>query len=90
MSSSCQSELGVSVDAMGSSRFSADVYARRLHEAAKATAAARLAGLIVTPGYDLKYLVGSRAQTFERLTALVLPVGHVLTVHVPAAIELEA
>ncbi|EUA42182.1 putative dipeptidase pepE domain protein [Mycobacterium xenopi 4042] len=25
------------------------------------------------PGYDLRYLIGSRAQTFERLTALVVP-----------------
>jgi Xaa-Pro aminopeptidase len=28
---------------------------------------------VITPGYDLRYLIGSRAQTFERLTALVLP-----------------
>ena len=65
------------------SRFSSDVYARRLHEAAKATAAAGLAGLIVTPGYDLTYLVGSRAQTFERLTALVLPAAGAPKVVVP-------
>ena len=64
-------------------RFSSDVYARRLHEAATATAAAGLAGLIVTPGYDLRYLVGSRAQTFERLTALVLPAVGAPTVVVP-------
>ena len=66
-----------------SSRFSVDVYARRLHEASTATAAAGLAGLIVTPGYDLRYLIGSRAQTFERLTALVLPAGRAATVVVP-------
>ena len=66
-----------------SSRFSVDIYARRLHEASTATAAAGLAGLIVTPGYDLRYLVGSRAQTFERLTALVLPAGRAATVVVP-------
>ena len=41
--------------------------------AAAAAADAGLAGLVITPGYDLRYLVGSRAQTFERLTALVLP-----------------
>ncbi len=64
-------------------RFSSDVYARRLHEAATATGAAGLAGLIVTPGYDLRYLVGSRAQTFERLTALVLPAVGAPTVVVP-------
>src|ERR1700747_1086976 len=80
MSSSCQPPSGVSVDAV---RFNSDVYARRLHEAANATATAGLAGLIITPGYDLRYLVGSRAQTFERLTALVLPVGRAPTVVVP-------
>ncbi|MGH3531801.1 MAG: M24 family metallopeptidase [Mycobacterium sp.] len=58
---------------MGSRRFDADVYARRLSAAATATADAGLAGLVITPGYDLRYLIGSRAQTFERLTALVLP-----------------
>lgn len=36
-------------------------------------ARAGLAGLVITPGYDLRYLIGSRAETFERLTALVLP-----------------
>ncbi len=55
------------------SRFSSDVYARRLAAAAAAAADAGLAGLVITPGYDLRYLVGSAAQTFERLTALVVP-----------------
>ncbi|MFN8073463.1 MAG: Xaa-Pro peptidase family protein [Mycobacterium sp.] len=54
-------------------RFNSDVYGRRLHAAAAAAARAGVAGLIVTPGYDLRYLIGSRAQTFERLTALVIP-----------------
>ena len=58
---------------MTAGRFSTDVYAQRLHAAAAAAADAGLAGLVVTPGYDLRYLIGSRAQTFERLTALVLP-----------------
>ena len=58
---------------MTASRFSTDVYAKRLRAAAAAAADAGLAGLVITPGYDLRYLVGSRAQTFERLTALVLP-----------------
>src|ERR1700761_4188449 len=60
---------------MGSDRFDADVYGRRVAAAIDATATAGLAGLVITPGYDLRYLVGSRAQTFERLTALVLPVS---------------
>jgi Xaa-Pro aminopeptidase len=64
-------------------RFGTDVYAQRLKSAADATAAAGLAGLVITPGYDLRYLVGSRAQTFERLTALVLPSGGEPTVVVP-------
>src|ERR1700754_1148730 len=54
-------------------RFSTDVYAPRRKPAAEATAAAGLAGLVITPGYDLRYLLGSRAQTLERLTALVIP-----------------
>jgi Xaa-Pro aminopeptidase len=68
---------------MDSDRFDASVYARRLAAAAAATAEAGLAGLIITPGYDLRYLVGSRAQTFERLTALVLPASGEPTVVVP-------
>jgi Xaa-Pro aminopeptidase len=68
---------------MDSHRFDAGVYARRLAAAAGATADAGLTGLVITPGYDLRYLVGSRAQTFERLTALVLPASGDPTVVVP-------
>ncbi|MEZ0366379.1 M24 family metallopeptidase [Mycobacterium sp. pUA109] len=68
---------------MTSSRFDTDVYARRLTAAAAATGDAGLAGLVITPGYDLRYLIGSRAQTFERLTALVLPVSGAPTLVVP-------
>ncbi|MDT5181496.1 MAG: hypothetical protein QOJ95_5694 [Mycobacterium sp.] len=68
---------------MDSGRFSTDVYAGRLAAAKAATADAGLAGLVITPGYDLRYLVGSRAQTFERLTALVLPADGEPTVVVP-------
>jgi Xaa-Pro aminopeptidase len=68
---------------MTASRFSTDVYAQRLRAAATAAANADLAGLVITPGYDLRYLVGSRAQTFERLTALVLPATGEPTVVVP-------
>src|SRR5690349_19138667 len=68
---------------MSSGRFSTDVYAHRLTAAAKAAAGAGLAGLVITPGYDLRYLVGSRAQTFERLTALVIPASGDPTVIVP-------
>jgi Xaa-Pro aminopeptidase len=68
---------------MSSDRFDADVYSRRVAAAIDATATAGLAGLVITPGYDLRYLVGSRAQTFERLTALVLPVSGDPTLVVP-------
>lgn len=68
---------------MSADRFPDEVYAQRLKAASSAAADAGLAGLVVTPGYDLRYLVGSRAQTFERLTALVLPVGGTPTVVVP-------
>ncbi len=74
---------------MSASRFESSVYAHRLRAAAAATADAGLAGLIITPGYDLRYLVGSRAQTFERLTALVIPVGGEPTIVVPR-LELAA
>ncbi|BBY30450.1 M24 family metallopeptidase [Mycolicibacterium sediminis] len=70
-------------DVENSGRFSTDVYADRLRAAQEATAAAGLAGLIITPGYDLRYLLGSRAQTFERLTALVLPAAGAPTIVVP-------
>jgi Xaa-Pro aminopeptidase len=68
---------------VSSSRFDPGVYAHRLRAAAAATADAGLAGLVITPGYDLRYLVGSRAQTYERLTALVIPVSGEPSVVVP-------
>jgi Xaa-Pro aminopeptidase len=68
---------------MGSDRFDAEVYRRRVVAATTATAKAGLAGLVITPGYDLRYLIGSRAQTFERLTALVLPVSGDPTIVIP-------
>lgn len=68
---------------MHSHRFDAEVYARRLAAAAAATSEAGLDGLVITPGYDLRYLSGSRAQTFERLTALVVPASGDPTVVVP-------
>jgi len=64
-------------------RFDTAVYAQRLRAAATAAADAGLAGLVITPGYDMRYLVGSRAQTFERLTALVLPASGEAAVVVP-------
>ncbi|WP_392507948.1 M24 family metallopeptidase [Naumannella halotolerans] len=49
------------------------VFGRRLERAASLAAGAGLAGLLVTPGADLRYLVGSEAESFERLTCLVIP-----------------
>ncbi|AZG44428.1 M24 family metallopeptidase [Gordonia insulae] len=54
-------------------RFSSDVYRNRLDRARKLTADAGLDALVVSTGPDLRYLTGSRADTFERLTALVVP-----------------
>ena len=75
--------------AMNPARFDSEVYARRLAAAATGAGEAGLAGLVVTPGYDLRYLTGSRAQTFERLTALVIPASGRPTVVVPR-LELAA
>ncbi|TDZ93771.1 M24 family metallopeptidase [Mycobacteroides salmoniphilum] len=68
---------------MAPQRFESDVYADRLRRAAHEAAAAGVAGLVITPGYDLRYLTGSRAQTFERLTALVVPASGAPTVVAP-------
>lgn len=74
---------GISLSVMTGGRFSTTVYAERLRTAALAAADAGLAGLIVTPGYDLRYLLGSPAQSFERLTALVLPAVGAPTIVLP-------
>src|SRR3954453_7517291 len=68
---------------MDTGRFGTDVYAGRLRAATAAAADAGLAGLVITPGYDLRYLLGSRGQTFDRRTALVLPTHGEPTVVVP-------
>ncbi|QKT07366.1 aminopeptidase P family protein [Gordonia sp. X0973] len=59
--------------ATSASRFPAAVYGRRLARAAALADRAGVAALIITPGPDLAYLIGSHAQTFERLSALVIP-----------------
>lgn len=45
----------------------------RLGRAASAAARFELAGLLVSPGSDLQYLIGAGGQTFERLSALAIP-----------------
>ncbi len=64
----------MSIDSSASSsRFSSDVYASRLARAARLTSDAGLDALLITPGPDLQYLIGSKASSFERLIALVVP-----------------
>lgn len=59
--------------ASGAHRFASSVYASRLARAAELAGAAGVDALIVGTGPDLEYLTGMRADTFERLTALVAP-----------------
>ncbi|MFJ4654886.1 M24 family metallopeptidase [Nocardia sp. NPDC088792] len=55
------------------SRFPAQVYGTRLERAAELARNAHLDALLITPGPDLRFLLGSGAQSFERLTCLVIP-----------------
>ena len=82
--------LHANLTGVSAGRFSSEVYARRLAGAAAGAAAAGLEGLVITPGYDLRYLIGSRAQTFERLTALVIPTGGGAATLVVPRLELAA
>ncbi|CCQ16471.1 putative metallopeptidase [Rhodococcus sp. AW25M09] len=81
----------MSIDSsVSSSRFSSDVYASRLARAARLTSDAGLDALLITPGPDLQYLIGSNASSFERLIALVVPAdGSTPSVVVPR-LELAA
>jgi Xaa-Pro aminopeptidase len=66
------------------SRFGAEVYGKRLECAAELLRGAHLDALLISPGPDLRYLIGSRAQSFERLTCLVVPAsGETPSVVVP-------
>jgi Xaa-Pro aminopeptidase len=57
--------------------------AERLTAAQRATAAAGLDALLLTPGSDLRYLTGYDAHAGERLTCLVLPAEGEPTLIVP-------
>ncbi|MGU3433115.1 M24 family metallopeptidase [Actinomycetes bacterium M1A6_2h] len=71
-------------------RFSSSVYDSRVRRAAELAKTAGLDALVITPGPDLRYLIGSRAQSFERLTALVVPAdGSTASVVIPR-LELAA
>ncbi len=56
---------------------------QRLTVAQRATAAAGLDALLITPSADLRYLTGYPARVTERLTCLVLPVDGEPTLIVP-------
>jgi Xaa-Pro aminopeptidase len=56
-----------------SERPQVEVFRSRLDRAAAAAGAAGLDALLVTPGSDLRYLIGAAGGSFERLTCLVLP-----------------
>ncbi|WP_227982438.1 M24 family metallopeptidase [Nocardia spumae] len=72
------------MSAQTESRFGAEIYGKRLERAAELTRAAHLDALLITPGPDLRYLLGSAAQSFERLTCLVIPAsGETPSVVVP-------
>ncbi|WP_067666532.1 M24 family metallopeptidase [Nocardia miyunensis] len=72
------------MSAQTESRFGAEVYGVRLERAAELVRAAHLDALLITPGPDLEYLIGSRAQSFERLTCLLVPAsGETPSVVVP-------
>ncbi|MBA8924598.1 Xaa-Pro dipeptidase [Kutzneria viridogrisea] len=55
----------------------------RLTRAAAAAASAQVDALLVSPGADLRYLLGAGGSSFERLTCLVLPAQGVPTLVVP-------
>ena len=74
---------------MTSSRLACAVYRSRLRSAAEAAKKAGLDGLLITPGPDLQYLLGLRAQSFERLTCLVVPADSPASVVLPR-LELAA
>jgi Xaa-Pro aminopeptidase len=59
----------------------------RIDRAQKAAADADTDGLLITPGSDLRYLIGQAGGSFERLTSLVVPAGGTPALVVP---KLEA
>ncbi|TWP46862.1 aminopeptidase P family protein [Lentzea tibetensis] len=55
----------------------------RLERTAAATEQAGIDALLISPGSDLRYLIGAGGESFERLTCLVLPVGGTPVLVVP-------
>ncbi|RKT68254.1 Xaa-Pro dipeptidase [Saccharothrix variisporea] len=60
-----------------------DALRARLDKAATAASLAGVDALLITPGSDLRYLIGAGGSSFERLTCLVLPVGGTPVLVVP-------
>ncbi|ALG08985.1 M24 family metallopeptidase [Kibdelosporangium phytohabitans] len=60
-----------------------EILRSRLERARQAAADAGFDALLVTPGSDLRYLLGAVGGSFERLTCLVLPVSGQATLVVP-------
>ncbi|CCH30512.1 Xaa-Pro peptidase family protein [Actinosynnema sp. NPDC047251] len=60
-----------------------DALRARLDKAATAATVAGVDALLITPGSDLRYLIGAGGSSFERLTCLVLPVGGTPVLVVP-------
>jgi Xaa-Pro aminopeptidase len=57
------------------SRVSPEVLRARLERARSAAAKAGVNALLIAPGSDLRYLLGTSGTSFERLTCLVVPVA---------------
>jgi Xaa-Pro aminopeptidase len=62
----------------------ATIHAERLAAAAAAARDAGIDALLITPGADLRYLVGYEALPLERLTCLIVPASGPPTLLVPA------
>ncbi|NUT94622.1 MAG: aminopeptidase P family protein [Saccharothrix sp.] len=60
-----------------------DALRARLDKAATAASVAGVDALLISPGSDLRYLIGAGGSSFERLTCLVLPVGGTPVLVVP-------
>jgi Xaa-Pro aminopeptidase len=62
------------VDSTGHGQPGSDLYpAGRITAVAESTAAAGLDALLLTPGSDLRYVIGYDAHALERLTCLIVP-----------------
>src|SRR6266568_2031734 len=55
----------------------------RLRRAQQAASAAGVDALLITPGSDLRYLLGVAGSSFERLTCLIVPADGSATLVVP-------